>query len=161
MSNVPVYLAFEQIGPSHYDAVIQSGTNEELFDNTELLSETSFAETSQGKELTRPVCRCGQGAAKNKMTRKFRLEYKSGCKCYQNLKGCTSDGGCFNCAKLLVFERNLVKTRIRKRNRANNNVVVCLKNGVLKCPEEFLTIAGPDTLETRENKSIEGFLKRL
>ena len=46
VSNVPVYLAFEQIGPGHYDAVIQSGTNEELFDNTELLSETSFAEIS-------------------------------------------------------------------------------------------------------------------
>ena len=83
VSNVPVYLAFEQIGPSYYDTVIQSGTNEEL---------------SQPKELTRPVCRCGQGAAKNKMTRKFCLEYKSGCKCYQNLKGCTSDCGCFNCA---------------------------------------------------------------
>ena len=70
MSNVPVYLAFEKIGPGHYDAVIQSGTNEELFDNTELLSETktSFAEISQPKELTRPVCRCRQGAAKNKMT---------------------------------------------------------------------------------------------
>ena len=100
VSNVPVYLAFEQIGPGHYDAVIQSGTNEELFDNTELLSETkaSFAEISQPKELTRPVCRCGQGEAKNKMTRKFCLQYKSGCKCYQNLKGCTSDCGCFNCA---------------------------------------------------------------
>ena len=71
------------------DAVIQSGTNKELFDNTELLSETktSFAEFSQPKELTRPVCRCGQGAAKNKMIRKFCLEYKSGCKCYHNLKG--------------------------------------------------------------------------
>ena len=49
----------------HYDAVIQSGTNEELFDNTKLLSETLFAEISQGKELTRPVCQCGQGTAKN------------------------------------------------------------------------------------------------
>ena len=114
VSNVPVYLAFEQIGPGHYNAVIQSGTNEELFDNTELLSETSCAETSQGKELTRPVCRCGQGAAKNKMTRKFCLEYKSGCKCYQNLKGCTSDCGCFNCAKLLVFERNLLAKALLK-----------------------------------------------
>ena len=94
VSNVPVYLAFEQIGPSHYDAVIQSGTSEELFDNTK----NTFAETSQGKELTRPVRQCGQGAAKNKMTRKFCLEYKSGCKCYQNLKGCTCDCGCFNCA---------------------------------------------------------------
>ena len=75
----------------HYDAVIQSGTNEELFDNTKLLSETLFAEISQGKELTRPVCQCGQGTAKN----------KSGCKCYQNLKGCTSDCGCFNCANTI------------------------------------------------------------
>ena len=41
-----------------------------------------------------------------------------------------------------------------------NNVVICLKNGVLKCPEEFLSIVGLDTSETRESKSIEGFLKR-
>ena len=41
------------------------------------------------------------------------------------------------------------------------NIVVCLKNGVLKCPEEFLTIVGLDTLETGESQSIEGFLKRL
>ena len=218
VSNVPVYLAFEKIGPGHYDAVIQSGTSEELFDNTELLSETSFAETSQGKELTRPVCRCGQGAAKNKMTRKFCLEYKSGCKCYQNLKGCTSDCGCFNCANtfgvreessckstseiaiprkrrkhglgketgrnfMIGRGKNVVRARwtlfekllciecianmengdddVDKLAEYYNNVVVCLKNGVLKCPKEFLTIVGLDTLETRESKSIEGFLKRL
>ena len=37
-----------------------------------------------------------------------------------------------------------------------NNVVICLK-----CPEEFLSIVGLYTLETRESKTIEGFLKRL
>ena len=66
-------------------------------------------------------------------------------------------------ARWTLFEKLLCIECIANMENGDNDVhkLVCLKNGVLKCPEEFLTIVGPDTLETRESKSIEGFLKRL
>lgn len=65
---------------------------ESLSDNQEPVAET-VAQTA-----SHLVCRCGQGGAKNKQNRKFCAEYKSGCKCFQNLTGWTPACGCYNCA---------------------------------------------------------------
>ena len=72
---------------------ITQGT--EHLDNIENLREakTTNTEDIQSNNLPKFACRCGKGAAGNKVTRQVYLEYKSGCKCYQNLQGCTSNCG--------------------------------------------------------------------
>ena len=99
LSNVPVYLVFEQTVPGHYDGVTEITQGTEDLDNIENLRETKTTNTEdfQSNNLPKFACRCGKGAARNKVTRQFCLEYKSGCKCYQNLRGCTSDCACYNC----------------------------------------------------------------
>ena len=216
VSNIPVYLAFNQNGPGHYDGVIESRrTNEECVDTQ---NETEVCrENVEINRLGKTVCQCDQGGAKNKLTRKFCSEYKSGCKCYQNLKGCTSSCGCYNCAntygarvetsadrrsdnplprkrrkhglgketgrefmigrgeiisasRWTLFEKLLCiecvhkmesRDDVDKLTECYNNIIMHLKSGALKCPDEFLSIVGLQTLETRESRSVEGLLKRF
>ena len=42
-----------------------------------------------------------------------------------------------------------------------NSVIDSLKNGTLKCPDEFVAIVDLQTIERRERKSVESILKRL
>ncbi len=104
ISCTTVYLAFEQLGAGHYDAVIEStvvavqtapaaekpGLSE---DNTQ-----PATGNHSNAHVSHPACRCGQGGAKNKQNRQFCAEYKSGCKCFRSLQGCTMVCGCRNCA---------------------------------------------------------------
>ena len=94
VSNTPVYVAFEQIGAGHYDAVIEvTGVDDKaISSDSETSSSNGHAPVPPetiAPEDSQLVCRCGQGGAKNKQTRSFCAQYKSGCKCFQNLKGCT------------------------------------------------------------------------
>ena len=119
-----VYLAFEQLGAGHYDAVIESPV---------VSVETTFACDKPSEDSTQPdiddhskahsfhpACRCGQGAAKNKQERKFCAEYKSGCKCFRSLKGCAAMCGCRNCANpygVRVQGENEISSGIQARKR--------------------------------------------
>ena len=219
LSKVPVYLAFEQTGPGHYDGVTEITQGTEDLDNIENLRETKTTNTEdiQSNILPKFACRCGKGAARNKVTRQFCLEYKSGCKCYQNLRGCTSDCACYNCgnnygarvessdmerfqtpkprkrrkhglgketgrqfmigrgedvtsARWSLFEKllciecalNMENTDdVEKLTVIYNSVIDSLKNGTLKCPDEFVAIVDLQTIERRERKSVESILKRL
>ena len=101
-----VYLAFEQIGAGHYDAVIEStiaaedtGLAEDK-PNDASDEQTAIPNTSGHSSVEKSCssCRCGQGGAKNKQSRLFCENYKSGCKCFRSLTGCTKFCGCRNCA---------------------------------------------------------------
>ena len=87
----------------NYDAVIEvTGVDDTaISSDSETSSSNGHAPAPPetiAPEASQLVCRCGQGGAKNKQTRTFCAQYKSGCKCFQNLKGCTSACGCYNCA---------------------------------------------------------------
>ena len=94
-----VYLAFEfeQLGIGHYEAVFKS-----TIAKTKLrISNTKIAHRQLSLMLvvsTDPLCQCSQGGAKNKQSRQFCVEYKSGCKCFQSLIDCTKVCGCCNYA---------------------------------------------------------------
>jgi hypothetical protein len=105
IASTTVYLAFEQLGAGHYDAVIESATVAVAVDTTlspEKPSEDNITlqDTVDHSEAhnSPATCRCGQGAAKNKQNRQFCAEYKSGCKCFRSFKGCSVECGCRNCA---------------------------------------------------------------
>lgn len=72
-----VYLAFEQVGAGHYDAVIEStmaaektGLHEDKsgFSNDASDEQTAIPNMNDysSGEKSHPSCRCGQGGAKNK-----------------------------------------------------------------------------------------------
>ena len=93
------YLAFEQLGAGHYDAVIEP-TVETTFAYDKTREDSTRQDIfDHSKDQNYPTaCRCGQRAAKNKHVRKFCVEYNSGCKCFRSLEGCRVMCGCRNCA---------------------------------------------------------------
>jgi hypothetical protein len=103
IASTTVYLAFEQLGAGHYDAVIESATvavdttlsHEKPSEDNSTLQDTVDDSEAHNSPAT---CRCGQGAAKNKQNRQFCAEYKFGCKCFHSFKGCSVECGCRNCA---------------------------------------------------------------
>ena len=138
------YSAFEQLGAGHYDAVIESTIK------------TTFADYKPGSNRTRQdnldhsdphnyhtACRCGQGAAKNKQVRKFCAEYKSSCKCFRSLKGCTVMCGCRKCA-------NPYGIRIQAENEMSSGTQERKRRKHTKSPEtgrNFLMERGQNTVD--------------
>ena len=130
-----VYLAFEQLGAGHYDAVIESIV---LTEQTALAEETEpglhdnrtqpATYDYSNAQISNPACRCGQGGAKNKQDRQFCAEYKSGCKCFRNLKGCIARCGCRNCA-------NPYGVRVQGQNEISSETQVRKRRKHVKSPE--------------------------
>ena len=130
IAHTTVYLAFEQIGAGHYDAVIEStiaaedtGLAEDK-PNDASDEQTAIPNTSGHSSVEKSCssCRCGQGGAKNKQSRLFCENYKSGCKCFRSLTGCTKFCGCRNCANpygVRAQEQNEMssETQVRKRRK--------------------------------------------
>lgn len=137
ITNTPAYLAFEQIGAGHYDAVIES-TRQTIpqDEESEELSgdnrhETLHHGTCLNTAASNPGCRCGQGGAKNKQNRLFCAEYKSGCKCFRSLKGCTAMCGCYNCANTYGIRspsmQGLPGAEVQPRKRRKHGITLKLE----------------------------------
>ncbi len=134
ISCTTVYLAFEQLGAGHYDAVIEStvvavqtapatekpGLSE---DNTQ-----PATGNHSNAHVSHPACRCGQGGAKNKQNRQFCAEYKSGCKCFRSLQGCTMVCGCRNCA-------NPYGVRVQSQDEISSGTQTRKRRKHIKSPE--------------------------
>ena len=140
------YLTFEQLGAGHYDAVIKSNVETTLADD-----KTSSNGTQQDNlDHSEPhnyhiACRCHQGAAENKQVRKFYTEFKSSCKCFRSLKGCTVMCSCRNCANLYGF-------RIQAENEMSSGTQEQKRHKHMKSPEtgrNFFMGRGRNTFHAR------------
>ena len=90
LSDNPIYLAYDMRFAGHYDGIKQQNT---VLQDEE---QQGSAPTQIGNQ-DQITCRCGQGAKKKKTGSISCHEYKSGCKCFQNVKGCSASCQCINC----------------------------------------------------------------
>lgn len=93
LSTILIHAAYIRSGSGHYDAVASCNNGQkDSFCNSEKMQTEN--EHLPDKHLT--ACSCGRGHStnKNKISCK---EFKSRCKCYQNLKGCCEKCRCINC----------------------------------------------------------------
>ena len=84
-----IYIAFEQVGAGHYDAVIERSVAGPTANEDTGVNE-GMENSVDPNVSSNPRCRCGKGGAKNKKDRQFCSEYKSGCMCFRSLTGCTN-----------------------------------------------------------------------
>ena len=92
ISDDPIYLAHDTSSAGHYDAITQQSSR--INQQEEQEQERSPTDCANPKQIS---CRCGQGAKRKKMTSMSCHEYKTGCKCFQNVMGCTVNCQCINC----------------------------------------------------------------
>jgi hypothetical protein len=106
LSAIPIYVAFNQSGKGHYDAIASQIQCDARVEN-----ESQSIETS---------CRCGRGS--NKETGKsICSDYSSRCKCFQRIQGCSDKCGCKNCNNPYGKRvANETKTISRKRRKHDN-----------------------------------------
>ncbi len=95
--NGAIYLAFNNFGCGHYDAVVKSAKHAV---NTEELH-SNETKTTEHENQERKGCRCGRGAARQNKDKKFCFqvpgERRSQCPCLRDMKKCLSACSCFNC----------------------------------------------------------------
>jgi len=91
LTNTPIFLAYDMNFAGHYDAIRQCGTlQQENKEQTE--------SSSSQRENQQITCRCGKGAKRKNKNIISCHEYKSGCKCFQNVVGCSMYCQCVNCS---------------------------------------------------------------
>ena len=90
LSDNPVYLVYDMDFAGHYDGILQKGTPQQ----EEWMQKRLPTQRDTQQQMT---CRCGQGAKKKKAGSISCNEYKSGCKCFQNVMGCNNYCQCVNC----------------------------------------------------------------
>ena len=106
LSAVPIYVAFNQSGKGHYDAINVSQI------------EANISVKIQTKSIENP-CRCGLGSDKN-TEKAFCTDYSSRCKCFQKIQGCGDNCRCRNCnnpyGKRVTNESQTVSRKRRKHD---------------------------------------------
>ncbi|XP_032232654.2 uncharacterized protein LOC116615103 [Nematostella vectensis] len=121
--STPLYLAFDQSGLGHYDAIAmrseQPETDESKFDNS--ASQKANGANSAGS------CRCGQGAKKKEKDLRSCHSFKSRCKCFQSVKR-YSDCDCLGCEnpygkKMQRDHSKVTLTRKRMATRMTTEMV--------------------------------------
>ena len=86
---LPIFIAYDQSGPGHYDAVVQ-------VENIQPIKESQDSSTKNLQEnLVR--CRCGQASRKKAKDITSCDQFHKRCKCFQGLKGCTNTCNCRGC----------------------------------------------------------------
>lgn len=90
LSDNPIYLAYDMSFAGHYDGIEQQSTPQQ----GEQKQRSLPTQCGNKQQIT---CRCGQGAKRKKMGSISCNEYKSGCKCFQNVMGCNMYCQCINC----------------------------------------------------------------
>ena len=91
LSDNPIYLAYDMRFAGHYDGIEQQ-TTVQRYEEQQQRSVPS--QCSNQHQIT---CRCGQGAKRKKTGSIPCHEYKSGCKCFQNVMGCSAYCQRINC----------------------------------------------------------------
>ena len=84
---MPIFIAFDQSGAGHYDAVSQMP-----FSDSSLEDEKCNEMYNKNE-----CCRCGQGAKKNEKDTVSCDQFKKRCKCFQGVRGCTDKCQCLGC----------------------------------------------------------------
>ena len=90
VDSTPILLSFLQVGPGHYDLLIEN--------KTDLASTPSSTTTASQKEIV--VCQCGRGRNvknKQKINCSKSSKYASRRPCLRSSKGCTNLCKCQNC----------------------------------------------------------------
>lgn len=91
LSDNPIYLAYDMSFAGHYNGIEQQST---LQQEEEQQQRSAPTQCGNQQQIT---CRCGQGAKRKKMGSISCHEYKTGCKCFQNVMGCNMYCQCINC----------------------------------------------------------------
>lgn len=84
---MPIFVAFDQSGVGHYDAVTQ-------ITHSEPSCEVEKTDELQNKH---EFCRCGQGAKRNEKDIVSCDQFKKRCKCFQGVRSCTDRCQCLGC----------------------------------------------------------------
>jgi len=113
---MPIFLAFDQSGVGHYDAVTQI---------PQITHSEPSCEVEKYDELLnkREFCRCGQGAKKNEKDIVSCDQFKKRCKCFQGVRSCTDRCQCLGCEnpygkKIYQEQETRASTGSRKRRPA-------------------------------------------
>ena len=91
LSDKPIYLAYDMSFAGHYDDIEKQSTLQQ-----EEQQQQRSAPTHCGNQH-QITCRCGEGAKRKTNGSISCHEYKSGCKCFQNVMGCNMYCQCINC----------------------------------------------------------------
>ena len=86
---LPIFVAYDQSGPGHYDAVVQ-------IENMQPTEESLEASTKEIRDNLYG-CRCGQGSRKKVKDITSCDQFHKRCKCFQGLQGCTDTCNCRGC----------------------------------------------------------------
>ena len=110
---MPIFVAFDQSGVGHYDAVTQ-------ITHSEPSCEVEKTDELQNKH---EFCRCGQGAKKNEKDIVSCDQFKERCKCFQRVRSCTDKCQCLGCEnpygkKIYQEQKTRSSTGTRKRRPA-------------------------------------------
>lgn len=91
-----IFLVYDMNYAGHYDAV---DSIPQLTMAQEVCQPLSTQNTAPSRSESVPLvsCRCGQGAKRKKEGSMSCHEYRSGCKCFQNVLGCNDNCQCINC----------------------------------------------------------------
>ena len=87
---MPIFLAFHQSGPGHYDAVEMSSSH-----SMPPSKEIDKTNIEHGKDDS---CRCGQGAKKSEKEIVSCDVFRKRCKCFQGVRACSDRCTCLGCA---------------------------------------------------------------
>ena len=90
LSDNPIYLGYDMSFAGHYVGIEQKGAPQK----EEPKQGSVRTQYSNQKQI---MCRCGQGEKRKKTGSISCNEYKSGCKCFQNVLGCNMYCQCINC----------------------------------------------------------------
>ena len=110
---MPIFIAFDQSGAGHYDAVTQITHSESSCE----------VEKSVEVENKNECCRCGQGAKKSEKDIVSCDQFKKRCKCFQGVRSCTDKCQCLGCEnpygkKIYQVQKTGTSTCQRKRRPA-------------------------------------------
>jgi hypothetical protein len=106
LSSIPLYVAYNNSGKGHYDAVVPVNL--------------PASEDCAAVQQEQPACSCGRGAARDK-TKGFCHSYASRCKCFQSCGSCHVGCRCINCANPYGKKNaEVVDKTERKRKRHHN-----------------------------------------
>lgn len=131
---LPIFVAFDQSGAGHYDAVVQIPR----FEPSSEVQKPTVEKTESN------CCRCGQGVKKKEKGNTSCDQFKKRCKCFQALKGCTEKCQCLGCEnphgkKINQNQKTNSSTGTRKRRAAD------MTTGCMSGKEFMAKRPGPNT----------------
>lgn len=126
LSENPICLVYDMNCAGHYDAVASIPRLSMEEEGWQPLSEQTMT-SNRPESLPHVSCRCGQGANRKKQESVSCHEYRTGCKCYQNVLGCNDYCQCINCCNPRGIKVNIsqptAQIASRKRRHHENTTL--------------------------------------